>query len=145
LIAALSSAATASAGARGKDLFERARKRFKARDLKGALEACEAACSADASKADYAGFSVWIRASMGNADFAALTAELDALLAAHGGSAALHFFRGMLRKRVGDETGATQDLSRAHEIDPNHSGAARELAKLKRRRTKPPPSLRPKG
>ncbi|MRG92898.1 tetratricopeptide repeat protein [Polyangium spumosum] len=100
------------------------------RDLVGALAACQLAREVDPTQPDYAALAVWIRSLLGGADLRARVAELDALLEARDDHAQALFYRGYLRRRVGDEQGAVQDLRRVLDLDPGHQDAARELHRI---------------
>ncbi|UQA62140.1 tetratricopeptide repeat protein [Polyangium aurulentum] len=122
-------------------LYRLATARLAERDLSGALQACQLAREIDPTQADYAALAVWIRSLLGGADLAARVGELDALLDACADHVQALFYRGFLRRRIGDEPGAERDLRRALEIDPTHRDAARELKRLELGQ----PATRPSG
>lgn len=121
-------------------LYRLATARLVERDLQGALQACQLAREIDPTQADYAALAVWIRSLLGGADLAARVAELDALLGACGDHVQALFYRGFLRRRIGDEAGAERDLRRALELEPGHRDAARELQRLQMGQPAPRPS-----
>ncbi|MDI1443747.1 hypothetical protein [Polyangium sp. 6x1] len=111
-------------------LYCLATSRIAERDLAGALAACQLAREVDPTQPDYAALAVWIRSLLGGADLRARVAELDALLEARDDHAQALFYRGYLRRRIGDEPGAVQDLRRVLDLDPGHQDAARELQRI---------------
>jgi hypothetical protein len=122
-------------------LYRLATSRLVDRDLQGALAACQLAREIDPTQADYAALAVWIRSMLGGADLTARVAELDALLEACGDHVQALFYRGFLRRRIGDEAGAERDLRRVLSLEPSHLDAARELRRLEMRQ----PAKRPSG
>jgi len=111
------------------------------RDLTGALAACQLAREVDPTQPDYAALAVWIRSLLGGADLRARVAELDALLEAREDHTQALFYRGYLRRRIGDEQGAVQDLRRVLDLEPSHQDAARELHRIAMGK----PAKRPSG
>lgn len=122
-------------------LYRLASSRITEGDLAGALAACQLAREVDPTQADYAALAVWIRSLLGGADLAARVAELDALLEARSDHVQALFYRGYLKRRIGDEQGAERDLRRTLELDPNHVDAAKELRRIAMRK----PAKRPSG
>ncbi|MDI1479930.1 hypothetical protein [Polyangium sp. y55x31] len=122
-------------------LYCLATSRIAERDLAGALAACQLAREVDPTQPDYAALAVWIRSLLGGADLRARVAELDALLEAREDHAQALFYRGYLRRRIGDEQGAVQDLRRVLDLDPDHQDAARELHRIAMGK----PAKRPSG
>jgi tetratricopeptide (TPR) repeat protein len=122
-------------------LYRLATARLAERDLAGALQACQLAREIDPTQADYAALAVWIHSLLGGADLAARVGEFDALLEACGDHVQALFYRGFLRRRIGNEAGAERDLRRALELDPKHRDAARELRRLELGQ----PATRPSG
>ncbi|MDI1431536.1 tetratricopeptide repeat protein [Polyangium sorediatum] len=122
-------------------LYCLATSRIAERDLTGALAACQLAREVDPTQPDYAALAVWIRSLLGGADLRARVAELDALLEARDDHAQALFYRGYLRRRIGDEPGAVQDLRRVLDLDPGHQDAARELHRIAMGK----PAKRPSG
>jgi hypothetical protein len=111
-------------------LYRLATARLSDRDLPGALQACQLAREIDPTQPDYAALAVWIRSLLGGADLAARVAELNALLEARVDHVQALFYRGYLRRRIGDEAGAAEDLRRALALAPHHQDAERELRRL---------------
>ncbi|MDC3953545.1 hypothetical protein [Polyangium jinanense] len=122
-------------------LYCLATSRIAERDLAGALAACQLAREVDPTQPDYAALAVWIRSLVGGADLRARVAELDALLEAREDHTQALFYRGYLRRRIGDEPGAVQDLRRVLDLDPDHQDAARELHRIAMGK----PAKRPSG
>lgn len=121
-------------------LYKLALTRLSQGDLAGALAACQLAREVDPSQADYAALTVWIRSLLGGSDLSARVAELDALLRAREDHVQALFYRGYLRRRIGDEQGAEQDLRRTLTLAPDHQDAARELRRLEMRKPAQRPS-----
>jgi len=69
----------------------------------------------------------WARSLEAHPDLKSLTLELDELIRANDSLALPRFVRGQLRKRLGDEGGATSDYRRVLEIDPAHEDARKSL------------------
>jgi len=122
-------------------LYCLARARLAERDLAGALAACQLAREVDPTQPDYAALAVWIRSLLGGADLAARVAELDTLLEAREDHVQALFYRGYLRRRIGDEAGAVQDLRRVLDLDAEHRDARRELHRIELGK----PARRPSG
>jgi hypothetical protein len=98
------------------------------RDPAGAVEACDAGRRGAPDDPDLAALGAWARAQMGGADLKAITIELDEILGAHEDHVEARYYRGMLRKRLGDEGGSARDQQRVVETAPGHEGACRALA-----------------
>jgi hypothetical protein len=122
-------------------LFELAGARLLERDVEGAREACDWARRADPDNQDLAALAIWLRAQIAGADLKLLTIELDELLAAAPDHRNARFYRGMLRKRLGDNTGAIRDLRRLLERTPPDAEAAKALEALEGSAEKPRSSL----
>jgi hypothetical protein len=108
-------------------LLAMARARIDAKDGSAAFELAQAAL-------DKGGASVIARLLVAtakslkpHADLKALRIELDEIVAAEDGHAEARFFRGCLRRRLGDDAGARRDFEKALELDPSHEGAKKEL------------------
>jgi hypothetical protein len=110
------------------EIFWLARECLAERDLEGALEACEAGTRAVPGDPDLTALGVWARAQLGGADIKALTVLLDDVLLEHEDHVEARFYRGMLRKRLGDEAGSLHDLHQVLERSPEHEGASVALA-----------------
>jgi hypothetical protein len=110
------------------ELVERARDRLSERDPRGAIAACEAARKLAPDDADVIALESWARSQLGGADLKALTVALDEMLNGSEGHVEGRFYRALLRKRLGDGTGASRDLRRVLELASDHEGAKRELA-----------------
>lgn len=122
-------------------LLRRAEARLLERDLVGAEEACSWARRAAPEDEQGAALHAWIRAQHGGADVKALTIELDELLGAAPDHRNARFYRAMLRKRLGDNTGAVRDLRRLLEATPTDAEATKALSALEGPAEKPKSSL----
>lgn len=122
-------------------MYDIARKRLADGDRKGALVACQQAREIDPDEPDYVVLATWISATIGGANLEACVGDLDKLLAHRPDHIPALFYRGYLRRRIGDEEGAVADLQRVLELDPNHEDAQRELKRIERRS----PAKRPSG
>ena len=122
-------------------LYKLAVARLSQGDLAGSLAACQLAREVDTAQPDYAALAIWIRSLLGGADLAERVAELDTLLAGREDHVQALFYRGYLRRRIGDEAGAENDLRRTLTLAPDHADAARELRRLEMRK----PARRPSG
>lgn len=122
-------------------MYDLARKRLAEGDRKGALLACQQAREIDPDDPDFAVLATWIRAIIGGANLEACVHDLDKLLEQRPDHVPALFYRGYLRRRTGDETGAVADLQRVLELDPAHEDAQRELKRIERRS----PAKRPSG
>jgi len=122
-------------------LYGLAIKRLEEGDRKGALAACHLARQIDPDEPDYAVLETWIRAVLGGTNLESCVDDLDKLLQQRPRHVPALFYRGYLRRRIGDEAGASSDLRRVLELDPTHQDALRELKRLERRA----PAKRPSG
>ena len=122
------------------ELFWLATEMVSDRDAVGAAEACAAGLRQAPDDPDLAALSAWAHAQLGAADLKALMVELDEILHAHEDHAEARYYRALLRRRLGDETGCVRDLERVAQLDPAHEGALRELGALE---AKPPGKERP--
>lgn len=102
--------------------------------LDEALRLCRAASDADADNPDYLASSVWIRASMEDADTKLLLLDLDGVLRAHPDHIQARFYRGVLRRRLGSGNAAKRDFDRVLELQPGHAGAKAQLAAFAKRK-----------
>ncbi|MBK9262901.1 MAG: hypothetical protein IPM54_24240 [Polyangiaceae bacterium] len=122
-------------------LYCLAMQRLSEGDRKGALAACQLAREIDPNEPDYALLATWIRAILGGTNLESCVDDLDKLLQDRPDHVPALFYRGYLRRRIGDEAGAATDLRRVLELDPAHQDALRELNRLERRA----PAKRPSG
>lgn len=111
-------------------LRQRIVERFAEGDLDAALAACHAARALAPHDHDLHASSVWIRSKMKAPDLKVLLVELDELLRADDVHVEARYYRALLRRRMGDEAGAEQDLRKLIELYPDHAEAAAELASL---------------
>ena len=116
------------AGMSAPELFWLASECLAERDVLGAVEACEAGLRQVPEDPDLAALGAWARSQFGAADLKALSIELDEVLGAHEAHVEARYYRGMLRKRLGDEAGSLRDLQRVVEIAPDHEGACQEIS-----------------
>jgi hypothetical protein len=138
----------AFAGMSADELFWLARECLSERDMEGALEACCAGLRGEPEDLNLRALEAWARAQNGGADIKVLTVQLDEVLGADEGHVEARYYRGMLRKRLGDEDGSLRDLRLVMELSPEHEGASLALAaaeqRAKRRSERPStPSERP--
>jgi len=122
-------------------MYDLAMKRLAEGDRQGALAACQLAREIDPDQPDYAVLATWIRAVIGGSNLESCVNDLDKLLETRPDHVPALFYRGYLRRRTGDETGAVTDLHRVLELDPTHQDAMRELKRIERRS----PAKRPSG
>jgi cytochrome c-type biogenesis protein CcmH/NrfG len=122
-------------------MYDLALKRLAAGDRQGALVACKQAQEIDPDQPDYAVLATWIRAILGGSNLESCVCDLDKLLKRRPDHVPALFYRGYLRRRTGDESGAVADLSRVLQLDPAHEDAKRELKRIERRA----PAKRPSG
>jgi hypothetical protein len=115
------------------DLFRLARAKLDERDVLGASEAASLACRLAPDHLDYRALWVWVRSLRIGADVKALSIELDELLQLRADHVEGRFYRGVIRRKLGDDAGAMNDLRRVLEGDPGHRRAATELAALEAR------------
>jgi hypothetical protein len=92
------------------------------------VEACDAGRREAPDDPDLTALGAWARAQLGAADLKALTVDLDEVLGAHEAHVEARYYRGMLRKRLGDEAGSLRDLQHVVEIAPGHEGACHALS-----------------
>ena len=95
-----------------------------------ALRLCHAALSAEPNNPDFLATMVWIRASMERPDLKVLLVELDELLQGAPSHVSGRYYRGVLRRRMGDDTGARLDFEQVLSADPGHAGARNQLDSL---------------
>jgi hypothetical protein len=100
-------------------------------DFDGAVEACAVGCKNAPGDPDLAALGAWARSHLPGADLARISDELDELVRVHENHADARYYRGMLRKRLGDPAGSTRDLARVLELAPTHEAARRELNALR--------------
>jgi hypothetical protein len=118
----------AFAGMSPAELFWLASECLAERDLAGALEACGAGRKKAPEDPDLAALEAWVRALIGGADVEELALQLDDVLDVHQEHVEARYYRGMLRKRLGDEAGCRRDMQRVVELSPDHEGACLELS-----------------
>lgn len=83
--------------------------------------------------------SAWIRSQLPRPDLKVLALELDDVLLVDPNLAVARHYRGLLRRRLGQDGGARQDFERVLAQEPNHHGARAQLAELA---SSSPPSVR---
>ncbi len=135
------------------ELFWLATECLAQQDVSGAVEACDAGRRVVADDPDLVALHAWARSQRGGADLKALAVDLDEVLGAHEGHVEARYYRGMMRKRLGDRAGSVRDLQRVVELSPGHEEACRELAAINKGggphtpasaiEEKPPQKLRP--
>jgi tetratricopeptide (TPR) repeat protein len=125
----------------GQTMYEIAQRRLRDGDRQGALVACQQACEIDPDEPNYLALVTWIRAVIGGANLDTCVHALDKILRQRPDHVPALFYRGYLRRCVGDEAGALTDLYRVLELDPTHDDARRELDLIERRA----PAKRPSG
>jgi hypothetical protein len=92
-----------------------------------ALRLVRAACDAEPDNPDFLSSSVWIRASMERPDLKLLVLDLDDVLRSHRDHVTARYYRGVLRRRLGNDSAAKSDFERVLEMDPGHAGARNQL------------------
>ena len=95
-----------------------------------ALSLCQAACKAAPDDPDYRASAVWISACLDRPDLKVLVVRLDELLGQHPEHVTARYYRGMLRRRLGDDVAAKSDFERVIDADADHAGAASQLDEL---------------
>ncbi len=118
-------------------LFELAGSRLLARDLDGAQDACARAREADPTSEEIAVLFTWIRSQRAGADLKGLTIELDELLSASPDHRNARYYRAILRKRLGDNTGAVRDLRLLQKQSPTDAEVLAALEALEEPAAKP--------
>jgi hypothetical protein len=132
----------AFAGMSASELFWLATEAMAERDVAAALEACDAGRRLAPDDPDLAALEAWARAQLGGADVKALAVQLDLVIGTHDKHVEARYYRGMLRRRLGDEAGCLRDLRYVVELSPKHEGACQELATIEdRQKAKERPSL----
>lgn len=113
-------------------LHERALVALSQQQISEALKYCLLACQQAPDEADYVATGVWIRAAMPKPDLKVLILDLDDLLLGHEEHVTGRYYRGVLRRRLGNDSAARQDFERVLSLDPDHAGARRQLSELSR-------------
>ncbi len=109
-------------------LYARALLALSERRTDEALRLCHAACEAAPNQPDPLALAVWIRAHMDRPDVKVLLVELDDLLQVFPEHVGARYYRGVLRRRLGNDAGARTDFERVLELDPDHAGAHNQLS-----------------
>jgi hypothetical protein len=128
--------ADAFQGMTPEEVFWLAKECLTERDLDGCVEACEAALKTAPDHPDLIALAVWARSQLGGADLKALAVQLDEVLIAHEGHVEARYYRGALRKRLGDEAGSLRDFLQVVQLSPGHEGASVALALAEQRKKK---------
>lgn len=106
--------------------------RLGAGDYSSVLIACERARRAAPSDARILSERARLMAALPGANLGGLRDELDELAGQNPDEAQVFYVRAVLRERLGDRSGAADDLSRALDLDPGHEQAAEALGQLRR-------------
>lgn len=114
------------------DLHARALMALSEQKVAEALRLVKSACKAEPNNPEFLASSAWIRAAQAKPSLNVLIMDLDDLLERHPGHVSAIYYRGVLRRRVGDDDGARKDFEAALAIRPDHDGAKAELADLKK-------------
>lgn len=114
------------------DLHARALMALSEQKATEALRLVKSACKAEPNNPDFLATSAWIRAAQPRPSLNVLLMDLDDLLDRHPSHVSAIYYRGVLRRRVGDDEGARKDFEAALAIRPDHDGAQAELADLKK-------------
>ena len=114
------------------DLHARALMALSEQKVAEALRLVKSACKAEPNNPDFLASSAWIRAAQTKPSLNVLIMDLDDLLERHPGHVSAIYYRGVLRRRVGDDDGARKDFEAALAIRPDHDGAKAELAEIKK-------------
>ena len=113
-----------------KSLVALAIERIEEKDGQGALEVCRIAREADPENAEIRAAAIWARSLQPSAPLKEFSVELDEALREDEHLLVSRFVRGMLRKRLGEDSGALSDFKKVIAIEPGHQQAAREIALL---------------
>lgn len=111
-----------------------AMEKIEEREPQAALDLCRIARDTDPDSVEVRSVAVWARAQLPGADLKALCISLDETLNDHPGTAVGRYVRGLLRKRLGDDAGASSDFQRVLVETPEDARAKKELALLEGRR-----------
>ena len=114
------------------DLHAKAMMALSEQKVSEALRLVKSACKAEPNNPDFLASSAWIRAAQTKPSLNVLIMDLDDLLERHPGHVSAIYYRGVLRRRIGDDEGARKDFEAALAIRPDHEGAKAELADLKK-------------
>jgi hypothetical protein len=109
------------------DILSLARARIEAKDGATALELAEAALDREPQLVEARLLAITARSMRPHADLKSLALEMDEVVAKNEKLADARWYRGLLRKRLGDDGGAKREFEKALELDEAHVGAAREL------------------
>ncbi|HTJ84392.1 MAG TPA: hypothetical protein VL400_21890 [Polyangiaceae bacterium] len=122
------------------DLIAMARAKLDEKDAEAASSICTIALGrvaveldddkpADAGLTDKViALDAWARSALPHPDLKALAVSLDDRIRARDVDALPRYVRGLLRKRLGDGTGAQADFRRVLELEPDHALAKKEVA-----------------
>ena len=91
---------------------------------------CELATQRDPDDLAARSHGLWTRSLLPRPDLKVLTLELDDILLVVPELVAARHYRGMLRRRLGQEPAARQDFERVLLLEPSHGGARAQLAEI---------------
>jgi tetratricopeptide (TPR) repeat protein len=111
--------------------FQKAEVFLKRGDMKEAEAHCKRALKLDPKQADYHALMAWLDSMRPEAQNESGTRRqidiLDAAVAMNEKCERAHFYRAMLKKRIGEKAGAYQDFKRSAELNPRNVDAQREV------------------
>lgn len=120
-----------------KSLVSLAVERIDEKDGQGALEVCRIAREADPENAEIRAAAIWARSLQPSAPLKEFSIELDEALRDDETLLMARFVRGLLRKRLGEDSGALSDFRKVVAVEPAHQAALREIALLEPTRKSP--------
>ncbi len=109
------------------ELLSLARTRIEAKDASVAVVLAEAAVEREPGLVEARLLAAYARTLVPHADLKAMAVEIDDIVRSNEAFAEARYYRGCLRKRLGDDTGAKRDFEKAHDLDPMHPGARLEV------------------
>ncbi len=111
-------------------LVAQAIERVEEKEVEAALEICRIARESDPESAEVRSVAIWARSLESGADLKVFSLDLDEALRADEKLVVTRFVRGVLRKRLGEDSGALADFKKVLELEPTHPGARREMLLL---------------
>lgn len=96
-------------------------------DVEAAAALCERAHEVAPEDIDVLVTRAWVRSHLPRPDLKVLVLELDDVLRVEPDRVGARFYRGMLRRRLGEDAGARQDFERVLSLEPTHAGARAQI------------------
>ncbi|MSP25537.1 MAG: hypothetical protein EXR75_10305 [Myxococcales bacterium] len=109
------------------DLHEQALYELLSGRFSEALNFCDRAFAGRSDDLEIQATRAWIRAHQQRPDLKVLTLDLDDVLLQDPEQIDARFYRGVLRRRLGNDAGARSDLERVLALDPEHRAARAQL------------------